>query len=43
MPEDVWPYGGDRWFAVVSGLVEDPDSTWWDDQDTTDVVEDREL
>ena len=42
MSEDVWPYGGDRWFAVVSGLLEEPDSTWWDDRDTTDVVEDRD-
>jgi penicillin G amidase len=42
MPEDVWPYGGDRWFAVVSGLLDEPDSTWWDDRDTTDVVEDRD-
>ena len=42
MPEDVWPYGGDRWFAVVSGLLDKPDSAWWDDTDTADVVEDRD-
>ena len=42
MPEDVWPYGGDRWFAVVSDLLGRPDSTWWDDKDTTDLVEHRD-
>ncbi len=37
MPEDVWPSGGDRWIAVMAGLLDDPRSTWWDDQETPEV------
>ena len=37
MPEDVWPSGGDRWIAVMGGLLENPGSTWWDDQETPEV------
>ncbi len=42
MPEDVWPYGGDRWVAVVAGLLDRPESGWWDDKDTLDEVESRD-
>jgi penicillin amidase len=42
LPEDAWPTGGDRWMQVVDDLLDQPDSTWWDDQDTPDVVEDRD-
>ncbi len=35
-----WPRGGDRWFEVVTRLLEDPDSAWWDDQDTVTETED---
>ncbi|WP_129842046.1 penicillin acylase family protein [Streptomyces sp. RFCAC02] len=28
-PETAQPDGGDRWFQVVSGLLEDPDNEWW--------------
>ena len=42
MPQDVWPYGGDRWVAVVTGLLDRPESAWWDDQDTPDEVETRD-
>jgi len=37
MPEDVWPYGGDRWMAVVTDLLDKPNSSWWDDRDTSEV------
>ncbi len=42
MLEDVWPSGGDRWMAVVTELLDDPTSSWWDDRDTLDVVETRD-
>ena len=37
LPEDQWPDGGDRWFAVVSHLLEHPSDRWWDDSSTTGV------
>ena len=42
MPEDLWPTGGDRWYAVVSTLLKDPDNAWWDDASTPDRVEKRD-
>ena len=37
LPTDVRPNGRDRWFEVVSGLLEQPDSRWWDRVDTATV------
>ncbi len=37
MPEDYWPSGGDRWMAVVTRLLDEPDSSWWDDRSTPNV------
>ncbi|QGG42410.1 penicillin acylase family protein [Aeromicrobium yanjiei] len=34
LPEAVWPEGGERWFNVVSGLLDKPGSHWWDDVST---------
>ena len=34
--------GGDRWFEVVRGLLEEPNSTWWDDEVTDGVREGRD-
>jgi len=42
IPEDYWPEGGSRWFAVISGLLESPDDPFWDDV-RTDRVEDRDI
>ncbi|MCW2835245.1 MAG: penicillin acylase family protein [Nocardioides sp.] len=42
LPEEAWPNGGDRWFAVVSELLRDPLSPWWDDRATDEVVESRD-
>jgi penicillin amidase len=42
LPESLWPDGGHRWVAVVSNLLRQPDSQWWDDADTPSVVEDRD-
>ncbi|TDC18881.1 penicillin acylase family protein [Streptomyces sp. 8K308] len=28
-PETAQPDGGDRWFEVVGGLLEDPENEWW--------------
>jgi penicillin G amidase len=40
--ESLWPEGGQRWYAVVSGLLAEPGATWWDDKATDDVVETRD-
>jgi penicillin amidase len=42
MPEELWPAGGDRWYAVVSSLLKSPRSRWWDDIATQDRVETRD-
>ncbi len=42
LPEEAWPDGDDRWFAVMERLLEDPNSEWWDDARTLDVVETRD-
>ncbi len=42
LPEDVWPDGGQRWFAVVERLLELPGNDWWDDATTDDVREQRD-
>ncbi len=42
LPEDVWPDGGQRWFAVVEQLLEQPSNEWWDDATTDEVREQRD-
>ncbi|HET7690112.1 MAG TPA: penicillin acylase family protein [Nocardioidaceae bacterium] len=42
LPEDLWPDRGSRWFAVMTRLVAQPTSPWWDDRLTHDVVETRD-
>jgi penicillin amidase len=42
MPPDLWPTGGDRWFAVVSTLLKQPNNAWWDDVTTKGTVEHRD-
>lgn len=42
LPEDAWPDGGDRWFAVVEDLLRQPSNQWWDDTGTEDEVETRD-
>ncbi len=34
LPEDARADGGDRWFEVVRGLLDEPDDPWWDDRQT---------
>ncbi len=43
LPESLWPDGGQRWMAVVSNLLSQPDNQWWDDAETEGVVEDRDM
>ncbi|MES0360292.1 MAG: penicillin acylase family protein [Anaerolineales bacterium] len=42
LPEDYWPTGASRWFEVVANLVEQPNSSWWDNS-TTDPIETRDV
>ncbi len=41
LPKDYWPDGGSRWNEVMRNLAGQPDSFWWDDKATTDMVETR--
>ncbi len=42
LPPGARPSGGDRWWEVVRGLVENPHNRWWDDVRTKGVREDRD-
>ncbi|MBI3152235.1 MAG: penicillin acylase family protein [Chloroflexi bacterium] len=42
LPEEYWPGGGSRWYVVMRGLIQRPDSPWWDDIATADKVEYRD-
>jgi penicillin amidase len=42
LPQDLWPSGGDRWYAVLSILIKQPKDPWWDDVNTTDKIETRD-
>ncbi|MCD4526862.1 penicillin acylase family protein [Nocardioides sp. cx-173] len=42
LPEESRPDGGNRWMSVVTRLLEEPGSPWWDDLATEDVVETRD-
>lgn len=42
LPEAVWPSGDSRWLEVVVGILDEPDSPWWDDRRTAHVVESRD-
>ena len=41
LPRTYWPGGGDRWTEVVRRLLQQPDSVWWDNQET-EIVETRD-
>ncbi|MCW2837298.1 MAG: penicillin acylase family protein, partial [Marmoricola sp.] len=43
LPQTLWPDGEERWMAVVSNLLRQPNSQWWDDASTEGVVEDRDM
>ncbi|MCU1432668.1 MAG: peptidase penicillin amidase [Actinotalea sp.] len=42
LPDDQWPSGDSRWLEVVVGLLDEPESPWWDDRRTSNVVESRD-
>ncbi len=42
LPRRLWPDGGSRWMGVVTTLLTQPRSPWWDDVRTPGVVEDRD-
>ena len=37
LPEDYWPGGYSTWYQVVSNLLQDANSVWWDDVTTEEV------
>jgi penicillin G amidase len=40
--EDLWPAGGDRWYAVLMILMKQVKNPWWDDVRTPDKIETRD-
>ncbi len=36
LPSGQWPDGGDRWMAVMTGLLQRPHDRWWDDVTTAE-------
>jgi penicillin amidase len=40
--EDLWPTGGDRWYAVLTILMKQVHNPWWDDVRTPDKIETRD-
>jgi penicillin G amidase len=42
LPADVLPDGNARWWQVILDLVQRPDDSFWDDEDTPDVRETRD-
>lgn len=42
LPKPYWPEGGDQWFEVMRHLVQNPQSSWWDDKNTPDRIENRD-
>ncbi|PZF83950.1 penicillin acylase family protein [Jiangella anatolica] len=43
LPEDEWPDGGGRWFEVMRDLLETPGDPFWDDVDSENVTENRDV
>lgn len=37
LPEDLWPYGGSRWFEVMYNLVDRPNDPFWDNVNTPGI------
>ena len=42
IPEDQLPKGGSRTYEIMRHLVQQPDSAWWDDKTTPEVIETRD-
>jgi penicillin G amidase len=42
LAEQLWPNGGDRWYAVVRMLIKQTKNPWWDDVNTPDKIETRD-
>lgn len=41
LPREYFPDGGDRWYAVIKNLAQQPNSIWWDNRNTV-TVENRD-
>jgi penicillin amidase len=37
LPQEYYPDGGDRWYAVIKNIVQQPNSLWWDNRNTPKV------
>jgi penicillin amidase len=42
LPQELWPAGGDRWYAVLTMLLKQTSNPWWDDVTTRDKIETRD-
>jgi penicillin G amidase len=37
LPKEYFPDGGDRWYAVLQNIIQQPYSNWWDNRQTQEV------
>ncbi|BCL36141.1 penicillin amidase [Nostoc sp. MS1] len=37
LPKEYYPDGGDRWYAVMQNIIQQPNSNWWDNRQTKEV------
>ncbi|MBD2346098.1 penicillin acylase family protein [Anabaena subtropica] len=37
LPKEYFPDGGDRWYAVIQNIIQQPNSNWWDNRQTSKV------
>ncbi|BAB75623.1 all3924 [Nostoc sp. PCC 7120 = FACHB-418] len=37
LPKEYFPDGGDRWYAVIENIIQQPNSNWWDNRQTSQV------
>jgi penicillin amidase len=42
LPQELWPAGGDRWYAILTMLMKQVQNPWWDDVTTKDKIETRD-
>ncbi|BAY62589.1 peptidase S45, penicillin amidase [Calothrix brevissima NIES-22] len=37
LPPEYFPDGGDRWYEVIKNMIKQPNSSWWDNHNTSQV------
>lgn len=42
IPSEYQPVGGSRTYEIIRNLIQQPNSDWWDDKSTNDIIESRD-